>query len=135
VVNEAAAVAISAARYDTVLEWLEQDHSIVWNQLLQFCTPVDALCEVQPTLANDLVCVSKALDACTQDISTQLDQQVSMEEVAQEHCCLAEQWETLVNRTQDLKAFCNKRNLHSSAMPLKTFMDHLGNLVVLYFNG
>jgi hypothetical protein len=43
VASEAAAAAISAKQYNTALEWLEQGHSIVWNQFLQLRTPFDAL--------------------------------------------------------------------------------------------
>jgi len=34
----------------------------VWNQLLQLRTPVDALREVEPILADDVLRVSKALE-------------------------------------------------------------------------
>ena len=62
IASEAAATAISAEQYDTALEILEQGRSVVWTQLLQLRTPIDALCEVEPNLANDLFRVSKALE-------------------------------------------------------------------------
>jgi hypothetical protein len=108
---EAAAAAISAEKYDTALEWLEQGRSIVWNQLLQLRTPVDALCDVQPALANDLLQVSKALEhssshgSGTQNLSTQSNDTISLEEVAQGHHRLAEQWEVLVKKVQDIPGF------------------------------
>jgi hypothetical protein len=75
VASKAAAAAISDARYDTALEWLEQGRSIVWNQLLQLHTLVNVLCEVQPSLADDLVRISKALEhASNQDVFMQSDQ-------------------------------------------------------------
>ena len=106
ITSEAAAAAISAAQYHTALEWLEQGHSIVWSQLLDLCTPVDAIRKTDPGLADDLVCVSQALehasscDAGTQNLSPQSNQDLSMKQVAQDHCCLAEEWERLVERAQ-----------------------------------
>jgi tetratricopeptide (TPR) repeat protein len=111
VASEAAAVAISAAHYDTALEWLEQGRSIVWNQLLQLRSPVDTLHEVQPGLADDLMRVSKALERASsrgigsQDIFTQTDLQLSREEIAQGHRRLAEQWETLVEKAREVPGF------------------------------
>jgi len=55
-----------------------------------------------PNMATSQPFTSPPSLLSTQDISTQLDQQVSMEEFAQGHCCLAEQWETLVNGTQNI---------------------------------
>ncbi|KIM80499.1 hypothetical protein PILCRDRAFT_534642 [Piloderma croceum F 1598] len=111
VASEAAAAAISAEQYDTALEWLEQGRSIVWSQLLQLRTPVDALREVQPDLADDIVRVSKALEYAsslgetTQDISKQSDQALAVEEVAQGHRRLAGEWEMLVKKARDLPGF------------------------------
>ena len=62
IASEAAAAAISAEQYDTALELLEQGRSVVWGQLLQLRTPVDGLLEVQPTLADDLERISKAME-------------------------------------------------------------------------
>jgi hypothetical protein len=111
IASEAAATAISASQYDTALEWLEQGRSVVWNQLLQLRTPVDKLCEEQPTLANDLLHVSTALerassrDVSTQRLSTQSNQDISMEEEAQHHRRLAEKWEALVTKIRDIPGF------------------------------
>ncbi|KIM85774.1 hypothetical protein PILCRDRAFT_776987 [Piloderma croceum F 1598] len=111
VASEAAATAISAGKYDTALEWLEQGRSIVWSQLLDLRTPVDAICEKEPGLADDLVRVSQALehvgshDASTQDLSPQLNQDLSIEQVAQGHRRLAEEWERLVKRARAILGF------------------------------
>ncbi|KIM88292.1 hypothetical protein PILCRDRAFT_771082 [Piloderma croceum F 1598] len=111
VASEAAATAISAGKYDTALEWLEQGRSIVWSQLLDLRTPVDAIREKEPGLADDLVRVSQALEhagsrnASTQDLSPQLNQDLSMEQVAQSHRRLAEEWEWLVERARAIPGF------------------------------
>ena len=113
VTNEAAAIAISAEQYNTALEWLEQGRSIVYNQLLQLRTPIDTLHAVQPTLANDLLCIAKALEHTSNhrmDIQvplTPLDRQLSMEEIAQDHHHLAGEWEILVERARGLPGFAD----------------------------
>ena len=111
VANEAAAAAISAEQYDTALEWLEQGRSIVWSQLLHLRTPVDTLHDVEPILANELMRVSRALEHASSrgggsnNLSTPPDRQFSMEQVAQDHRRLAEEWEILVKRVQDIPGF------------------------------
>ena len=111
IASKAAAAAISAEQYDAALEMLEQGRSVVWNQLLQLRTPFDALHEVQPTLANDLLRVSKALEQASsrgmdlRDLSTSSDLEFSIEEIAQGHRRLAEEWEMLVKRAKCIPGF------------------------------
>jgi tetratricopeptide (TPR) repeat protein len=106
---EAAAAAISAAQYDTALEWLEQGRSIVWSRVHHLRTPVDALREVQPSLADDLIRLSMALefsdDREAQNPLTQLGQEMSMEEVAYAHRRLADEWEALVKTARNVPGF------------------------------
>jgi hypothetical protein len=93
------------------LEWLEQGRSVVWNQLLQLRTPVDLLHKEYPILADDLLRVSVGLehasnrDVCIQDLSMQSNQQILMEEEAQGHHRLAEEWEKLVAKIRDIPGF------------------------------
>ena len=111
VASEAAAAASAAQQYETALEWLEQGRSIVWNQLLSLRTPIDALRDVDPTLADALQRVSMALEnASTSDSgihnpSQQSNQPLSVEEAAQRHRRLAEEWERLVGRVRDIAGF------------------------------
>jgi hypothetical protein len=106
-------VAATAEQYETALEWLEQGCSIVWNQLLSLRTPVDALRDVDRTLADALLHTSIALERASygnsgmQDISAQSDRQLSMEQVAQHHRRLAEEWEALVDRVRAIAGFEN----------------------------
>ena len=108
---EAAAAASAAEQYETALEWLEQGRTIVWNQLLSLRTPVDVLRQVDPTLANDFEHVSVALehastgDSSIQDLSHQSNQRLSMEESAQHHRRLAEEWERIVGKVRRIPGF------------------------------
>jgi tetratricopeptide (TPR) repeat protein len=111
IASEAAAAASTAGQYETALEWLEQGRSIVWNQLLSLRTPVDLLRQVDRTLADDFERVSVALEhASTGNSSIQglpnlFDHQLSMEESAQHHRRLAEEWERLVGRVRGIPGF------------------------------
>jgi hypothetical protein len=113
VANEAAAAAISAGQYNTALEWLEQGRSIVWGQLLHLRTPVDLLCDVDPTLAQEITQVSKALEHASnrntdnQHLSTDVQHPISLEQAARNHHRLAEKWEALVAKVQDIPGFEN----------------------------
>jgi hypothetical protein len=66
---------------------------------------------VDPTLADDFEHVSVALehastgDSSIQDLSHQSNQQLSMEESAQHHRRLAEEWEHLVGRVRGILGF------------------------------
>lgn len=111
VTSEAAAVAIDAERYETALEWLEQGRSIVWTQLLSLRTPVDALHEEEPSLADEIIRVSRVLEhagsgsARPQDLSINSDQHLSIEQVMQHQRRLAKEWETLMERARAIQGF------------------------------
>ncbi|KAJ7266778.1 CHAT domain-containing protein [Mycena rebaudengoi] len=62
VVRDAASVAIAVHDYKKAVEWLDQGRSVIWGQLLNLRTPVDALRERHPGLANQLVSLSTSLE-------------------------------------------------------------------------
>jgi tetratricopeptide (TPR) repeat protein len=62
-VNVAAAAAISNGRPDLAMEWLEAGRSIVWDQLSQLRTPINALRSVHPKLADKFESLSSALQS------------------------------------------------------------------------
>jgi hypothetical protein len=70
VVREAVGTAINAHEYGRAVEWLEQGRSIIWGQILELRTPVDALKQSHPDLAEKLLLFSTQLEgAGTRDIS------------------------------------------------------------------
>ncbi|KAF7340358.1 CHAT domain-containing protein [Mycena venus] len=64
-VGDAAWTAISAGKPERAVEWLEQGRSIIWGQLLSLRTPVDALRQEWPDLADELISLSGQLDEAT----------------------------------------------------------------------
>ena len=97
VVSDAISAAIKCGKFDTAVEWLEQGHSIIWGELLQFSTPVDNLWKIQPDLADQLILVSNKLDQIsTQDPLADASIPMSLEQTAQQHRQLTFEWEKLV---------------------------------------
>ena len=62
-VESAVALALHYNRPDLALEWLEQGHSLVWNQLNQLYTPIDNLYVRSSSLANTFVQVARSLES------------------------------------------------------------------------
>ncbi|KAG8681626.1 hypothetical protein FRC09_017353, partial [Ceratobasidium sp. 395] len=102
----AAAAAIDLERYDLALEWLEQSRSIIWNQTLQLRTPLDELAVVDPSLAKQLARTACQLDQSISltpsDHSNLSTNANSIEQAAQQHHRLAEQWDRLLDEARQL---------------------------------
>ncbi|KAF8137754.1 CHAT domain-containing protein [Mycena galopus ATCC 62051] len=62
VVRDAAAAAVTSGDPQKAVEWLEQGRSIIWSQLLNLRTPITALSNSHPLLANELITLSSQLD-------------------------------------------------------------------------
>jgi len=107
IVNEAAAAAIGAGKYETAVEWLEQGRSVVWGQLLNLRSPVDELRDADRELADDLMRISKKLESVSTRYDSQgsSDQQTSMEQAAQSHRQLATDWDMLVEKARLMPGF------------------------------
>lgn len=101
---EACCFAALHSEYRRALELLEQGRCIIWNQILQLRTPLDELKLVDPTLAKRLASVSKELHDATALNSTinYTDTLERIEDAAQRHRRLAEEWELLIQRASSL---------------------------------
>ncbi|KAJ7928232.1 CHAT domain-containing protein [Mycena leptocephala] len=85
VVRDAAAVAIASDQPEKAVEWLEQGRSVIWGQLLNLRSPVDALKHSYPKLAYQLVSLSTELEGSGTRPSAELiqpDTQLSPQSVA-----------------------------------------------------
>ncbi|KAG8791544.1 hypothetical protein FRC12_008873 [Ceratobasidium sp. 428] len=109
-VMSAAAAAIGESRYDLALEWLEEGRSIVWQQMLRLRTPLEELRSVHATLADQLERVGFLLArnglAQPAEFST-VTSEISVEQSAQEHRRLAEEWEQLIEKIRKVDGFQN----------------------------
>ncbi|KAF8209496.1 CHAT domain-containing protein [Mycena galopus ATCC 62051] len=68
-VRNAASASISAGQPERGVEWLEQGRSIIWSQFLNLRTPLDALQQKLPQLAQELIALSAQLDGATTRIN------------------------------------------------------------------
>ncbi|KAJ7903093.1 CHAT domain-containing protein [Mycena leptocephala] len=99
VVRDAVGTAINACEYGTALEWLEQGRSVIWGQILELRTPVDALKHSHPDLAEKFLLLSRQLeDAGTRDTSLRPG-------------LMDRHWEPLHSARQRYHAAANARNL------------------------
>ncbi|KAJ7621824.1 CHAT domain-containing protein [Mycena rosella] len=62
VVRDAARAAIYSGQLEKAVEWLEEGRSIIWGQLLNLRTPVDALKQQDPELAKEFISLSAQLE-------------------------------------------------------------------------
>jgi len=109
-VADAVNAAIHFGRSDLALEWVEQGRSIVWGQILRLRTPLDELRQHHPNEANELERNSRALDASGVPHPGNLLQSTdgasqSLEEVAQAHRRLAEEYDFILTRIRSLPGY------------------------------
>jgi hypothetical protein len=62
IVEEAVSATIKADQCETAIEWMDQGHFIIWEQLLQLHTPVDDLRQCHPDIADRFTMLSKELE-------------------------------------------------------------------------
>ncbi|KAJ7470003.1 CHAT domain-containing protein [Mycena galericulata] len=75
VVRDAVGTAIACNEYIKAVEWLEQGRSIIWGQMLELRTPLDALEDTCPELAEKLKALSTQLKvAASRDSPPQMSQ-------------------------------------------------------------
>jgi len=110
VMARAVSAAIHFGEINLALEWAEQGRSIVWGQLLRLRTPLDELRQHHPSEAYDLERISRALDMSGVAYPDGLVQPTdgapqSLEEAAQTHRRLAEEYDRMIVRIRDLPGF------------------------------
>lgn len=105
--TEAAAAAISAQEYGLALGWLEEGRSIVWSQMLQLRSPVDALATVNSALAERLQRVSRGLEQNTTRAGDTgpLSNRIAFEQVTIQHHRLVGEYNDLIDQARSLPGF------------------------------
>ncbi|CAE6521466.1 unnamed protein product [Rhizoctonia solani] len=108
VASSAAALAITAQRYDLALRWLEQGRSVVWSQILQLRNPLDDLAAVDPSLAANLQCIAVEISNVNQGLEAgynRLHDPLKQEETTQTHHRIAEKYQELIAAVRKLPGF------------------------------
>ncbi|KAH9933736.1 CHAT domain-containing protein [Fomitopsis serialis] len=113
--NEAVIVALGSKQYGLALEWLEQARSILWGQLLRLRSPVEALEQVNPILAEEFKSVTKSLQAINarETVNQSMQSSKTSQQAAQRHRQLAREWELLVEKIQSTTGFEHFLQPHS----------------------
>ncbi|KDN41104.1 hypothetical protein RSAG8_07658, partial [Rhizoctonia solani AG-8 WAC10335] len=104
--NRAVASAIAEGEYALALEWFEEGRSIVWRQMLDLRTPLDELRGVDQSLAEELERVARALDQAGSSKPARSISQAaikSLEQAAQSHHRLAEEWDKLLAQVRQIE--------------------------------
>ena len=109
----AAACAFKFGRPDLALEWLEQGRCLIWSQLNNLRTPLDALSAHDPGIARDMLRVSRALEnagsrgdlvAQSQGKAT-MEHKISLQDEANTHVKLAQEWNELLAKIHAIPKF------------------------------
>ncbi|KAJ6598725.1 CHAT domain-containing protein [Mycena sp. CBHHK59/15] len=108
-VRDAAGHAVSLGQHETAVEWLEQGRFVIWGQLSDLRSPVDALKEHHPDLAERFIFLSTQLEnAGTRDACIQMmndGNERSPNTFAQEHHEYAREREQLLKKIRGLEGF------------------------------
>jgi tetratricopeptide (TPR) repeat protein len=109
---EAVAAAFSLERHETALEWLEHGRCLVWNQLNDLRTPLDALRKHNSALADRFSDISRRLEHSghrSEFLSigndNSMTQKISIQEDAHTHVNLAREWERTLEEIRKIPEF------------------------------
>ncbi|CAE7213966.1 unnamed protein product [Rhizoctonia solani] len=99
---DAAHAAIISSNHSLALEWLEHTRCIAWNQNLMLRSPLDHLLDSHPTLATRLQTVASELHVASSNSreSLALSRSTTLEQVAQDHRRLAQEYEDLLTQAR-----------------------------------
>ncbi|KDR69832.1 hypothetical protein GALMADRAFT_103931 [Galerina marginata CBS 339.88] len=137
----ASAVAFASERSDLALEWLEQGRCLVWRQLHDLRTPLDALQSYDSVLANKIVTVAQALEGAgnrresstlISETSVFLKSTVKDEELV--HVQLARQWDQLLAEVRSIPDFEDFLKPPPSSILLRN-LPNFGVVVVINVHG
>ncbi|KAF6753992.1 CHAT domain-containing protein [Ephemerocybe angulata] len=108
----AACAAFTIDRADKALEWLERGRCLVWGQLTNLRRPLDSLRQYDPHLTDNILEVSKKLDAAGSALApsrTEMSssEKTSLEEQAQDNLSLARRWDSLLDQARVFPGFEN----------------------------
>ena len=109
----AVAHAIKLGRPELALEWLEQGRCLIWSQLNNLRTPLDALFAHDPEIAHDMLRVSRGLEnagsrgnlASQSQGEATMEHRMSLQEEANTHVKLAKEWNELLTKIRTIPKF------------------------------
>lgn len=136
IARDAATAGLDACRPGTAVEWLEQERSVMWNQLSQLRTPADELRAAYPELADQFERVSHRLEHASprkkpamNKLMNRNAEDTSLEVQAREHRALALSREKLLAHIRSLPGI--ERFLLPKTIEQLTSSVHSGPVVFL----
>ena len=111
--TSAVACAFKFERPDLALEWLEEGRCLIWSQLNNLRTPLDALFAYDPEIASDMLKVSTALENAgsrgdlivPSQVEATMEHKMSIQDEANTHVKLAQKWNELLTRIRTIPKF------------------------------
>ena len=130
-VTSAVACAFKFQRSELALEWFEQGHCLIWNQLNNLRSPLDALFSHDEEIAHDMLRVSRALEnaGSQRDLVTPFQDEATMEhkmsiqDEANTHVKLAQKWNELLTKIRTIPNFEDFLQPPSCSKLLKNLPD------------
>ncbi|KAE9400195.1 hypothetical protein BT96DRAFT_975455 [Gymnopus androsaceus JB14] len=131
-IGAAAGTAISAGNLPLAVDWLDEGHSIIWEQTLLLHSPLDALHDNHPQIAKELEIVTQALqNAGTSNKNEFLDSEIkeeTVEEEAQKHRRLASPLSFLPLHAAGIYGLA-ERNINVSDFVVSSYTTTLSALI------
>ena len=111
--TSAAACAFKFRKPKLALEWLEQGRCLVWSQLNNLRTPLDALFAHDPDIAHDMLRVSRDLENAgsrgdlilKSEGEATMEHKMSLQDEANIHVKLAQKWNELLTKIRAIPEF------------------------------
>ena len=135
----AVACALKYGKPELALEWLEQSCCLIWSQLNNLRTPLDAIFAHDPEIARDMLRVSRALEDAgsrgdlvvgrSQGEAT-MEHKMSLQGEANTHVKLAQEWNELLTKICTIPKFEDFLRLPSCSSLLKN-LPNSGPVVVI----
>lgn len=125
---EAASCAISLKSYDNALEWLEEGHSIIWNQILQLRTSFEDLRAANPSIAGRMTQVGRELEHAGYRSNvtytlTRIHSAPDLDEESRRHRRLAAEWNQLLETAREIPGFGDFLRARKAGALMRTAKD------------
>ncbi|KAG8946134.1 hypothetical protein FRC03_001476, partial [Tulasnella sp. 419] len=103
--SDAAAVAIQSQDIKKAVQFLEQGRRLLWAQMGRYRTPLDALKQVNPELADRFSLISNQLEVSATVSRSEESSKQSVEEQASEYRHLVDEWDAVLEEIRQVKGF------------------------------
>ena len=137
-VTSGVACALKFGKPGLALEWLEQGRCLIWSQLNNLRTPLDALFAHDPEIACDMLRVSRALEnagsrgdlVAPSQGKAIMEHKMLLQDEANTHVKLAQEWNELLTKIRTIPKFKDFLQPPTCSNLLKNLPDS-GSVIVI----